>query len=347
MPSRVDRRFVTVVGMAAALVLILGSGASRAEPAPQVSASMVTTSAAQAAASLYACVRNQSGRMRIIQSGSCEKGEYLVAWSLVGPPGVRGARGPTGAGGPVGQIGPAGPQGPVGPPDGSTVLSGEGQPSVTVGEPGDFYVDLQTWSMWGPKSNETWPLGTNLIGPSGPSGGRGLSGAQGAQGAQGPPGAQGDPGGFGAYGSFDDTATVTISSVSGIPIPLRGTAFAQGVSIVDSTQVTMAAAGVYNLAASLQLLNNSNQARIVTIWLSRNGAAIPLTAADVYLGTDVTGERTVAALSYIFASAPGDSFELMITANGGSTELFYGPSRNSDRGAPEVPSSIITINQVG
>lgn len=215
------------------------------------------------------------------------------------------------------------------------------------------------WSIAGP-TGPVGPMGpqgtigaTGPRGASGPPGPPGLAGAQGNPGPQGDPGPQGNPGppgpagGFGAYGSFDDTDIVPIPATGAIPVPLRRSLLAQGVSIVDSTRITVDAAGVYNIAFSLQLLNTVNQRRVVTIWLSRNGATVPISSTDEYLATDTTGERAVAAWNFFVIAAPGDYFELMIAANGTGTEIFYGPSENSDDGAPLIPSTILTVNQVG
>jgi len=194
------------------------------------------------------------------------------------------------------------------------------------------------WSIVGP------------VGPAGPAGIRGPSGLPGVPGPSGPrgePGPSGPAGGFGAYGSFDDTDVVPIPATGAIPVPLRRTLFAQGASIVDSTKITMDTAGVYNIAFSLQLLNTVNQRRVVTIWLSQNGVAVPISSTDEYLATDTTGERAVAAWNFFVVAAPGDYFELMIAANGTGTEIFYGTSENSDDGAPLIPSAILTVNQVG
>lgn len=300
----------------------------------------------------------------MITSGGCDKGEYLVVWSVVGPPGARGVKGPTGSTGPVGPVGPVGPQGPVGPPDGSTVLSGQGQPTADVGKAGDFYVDLTTWDMWGPKSDAGWALGTSLVGPvgamgpAGPSGGRGpagppgpqgpvgATGAPGATGAQGPIGPTGPAGGFGAYGSFDDTASVPLSTAA-IPVPLRRTLDSSGVHIDDTTSIRMDDTGVYNIAFSLQLYNDQNSRSTVTIWLAKNGQSLPDTATDVFLGTTVDAERVVAAWNFFVSATPQDRFQLMIVASNANPDVYYGDSVNGALGAPKVPSTILTVNQVG
>src|SRR6516162_9043568 len=74
-----------------------------------------------------------------------------------------------------------GDQGPPGP-RGNSVLYGRGAPVMTTGVNGDFYIDLNTALMYGPKAGGTWPPGFSLIGPIGP---RGPVGPQGPVGAPG------------------------------------------------------------------------------------------------------------------------------------------------------------------
>jgi hypothetical protein len=94
-----------------------------------------------------------------------------------------------------------GDQGPPGP-RGNAVLYGHGQPTLTTGVNGDFYIDLNTALFYGPKIGGTWPPGFSLIGPIGPQGIPGPAGPVGAPGntirnGSGPP----DPS-FGNIGDF-------------------------------------------------------------------------------------------------------------------------------------------------
>ena len=81
-----------------------------------------------------------------------------------------GATGATGAAGADGTDGTDGT-------DGRTVLSGAVDPT-TEGEDGDFYINTETSTIFGPKAT-TWPAGVSLVGPQG---------IQGIQGTQGPAG---------------------------------------------------------------------------------------------------------------------------------------------------------------
>jgi len=67
--------------------------------------------------------------------------------------------------------GPQGDPGATGT-NGNTIISGSGAPSNTEGNNGDFYLDVSTYWLYGPKASGSWPIsGTSLVGPAGSSGG--------------------------------------------------------------------------------------------------------------------------------------------------------------------------------
>ena len=115
-----------------------------------------------------------------------------------GPQGATGADGATGATGPVGATGATGPAGATGATgaagaeglDGNTVLNGTGLPTPALGFDGDFYLELGTTTLYGPKAAGAWPAtGVLLVGPAGATGATGATGPTGAAGANGADGA--------------------------------------------------------------------------------------------------------------------------------------------------------------
>ena len=153
--------------------------------------------------------------------GPKANGIWPAGTSLVGPAGATGATGATGPQGPIGLTGPAGATGPQGPigltgaagpqgpigltgpagtngtngingTNGTAVLNGTTVPTSAVGANGDFFINTATNTLYGPKTNGTWPAGTTLVGPAGatgatgPQGPIGLTGPAGATGATGP-----------------------------------------------------------------------------------------------------------------------------------------------------------------
>ena len=71
--------------------------------------------------------------------------------------------------GPQGLDGPAGPIGAPGRPgqDGNTILTSEGFPRPDVGTNGDYIIDKVSWTIYGPKANGVWGIGTPLRGNGG------------------------------------------------------------------------------------------------------------------------------------------------------------------------------------
>lgn len=72
--------------------------------------------------------------------------------------------------------------------DGSTILSGAGAPSFSLGKVGDIYIDTSSWDLW-KKTNTGWIKIGNLKGEKGDTG---------SQGPTGPAGPQGEPGSDGS-----------------------------------------------------------------------------------------------------------------------------------------------------
>ena len=157
---------------------------------------------------------------------------------LQGPTGPQGDTGPAGATGAAGANGATGPTGAAGADglDGNTVLNGTGAPANTLGFDGDFYVDLATTTLYGPKAAGAWPLtGVSLVGPTGATGATGAAGADGATGATGPAGAdrgqrvrRGQPGlrvrsaPTGPSGATGATGATGLSGTAGV-VTLAGT----------------------------------------------------------------------------------------------------------------------------
>lgn len=160
-------RLAAVVGLSSALVLAVGGVAA----------------AVGNDGTIYACVNNSSGAIKIASIGTpvdgtaCAAGYQLYTWSITGPKGDTGATGPTG---PIGATGATGPTGPVG----ATGPTGDTGPTGATGPTGDTGPTGAT----GP----TGPVGaTGATGPTGPAGATGATGATGVTGATGAVGVSG------------------------------------------------------------------------------------------------------------------------------------------------------------
>src|ERR1700761_6611446 len=90
----------------------------------------------------------------------------VVACGKDGALGPQGATGATGSQGAVGAAGPAGTNGQ----NGSVINSGTTTPASTLGNTGDFYIDLATGFLYGPKTASGWGAGFSLKGATGAAG---------------------------------------------------------------------------------------------------------------------------------------------------------------------------------
>ena len=113
-----------------------------------------------------------------------------------------------------------GTPGPAGTP-GTQILSGQGAPASSLGSTGDFYIDLASYRLYGPKTSAGWGTGVALTGasgaqgPGGPAGPQGPAGATGATGPQGVPGPAGIPGPVGPQGPQGPAGTTAFGTNTG------------------------------------------------------------------------------------------------------------------------------------
>lgn len=160
----------------------------------------------------------------------------------------------------------------------------------------------------------------------------------------------------GYHGNFYDTTTQIAASSGGYPNPnqnnsapmamkFNNTDFANGISIVSNSRITIANTGVYNIQFSAQFYNTGGNAEIVWIWVRKNGADVPDTNTYVPLGASVNNEQTVAAWNYLVDAIGGDYYELMwASTQWNKVELYYeAAAANPPR--PEVPSVILSVVQ--
>ena len=141
----------------------------------------------------------------------------------------------------------------------NTVLSGSGVPAKSFGIDGDFYIDIKTMNMYGPKKNNNWPLPISMRGPAGPAGANGAdgkngtsgsvsagtSGPQGPAGPAGPAGAKGETGATGPQGPAGPAGSSSGSTGPAGPKGDTGATGAQGakgdtgtVPVIQSVNLT-------------------------------------------------------------------------------------------------------------
>ncbi len=198
-------------------------------------------------------------------------------------------------------------------------------------------------------TGDTGPTGaTGPTGDTGPTGATGNTGSQGPTGNTGAIGHTGAGGALGYWGSFWSTNTQTNPS----PAVIRTFTFNQfdsnnnGVSVISSSQITFANAGVYNIQFSAQLEKTDNGDDILEIWLSKNGTAITDTNTKITL-TGNSG-KTVGAWNFLVNLNAGDYIELKWYSSDTAARIFAEEAVTSpvELARPAIPSIILTAQQV-
>ena len=244
----------------------------------------------------------------------------LVTYAPAPDDGATGATGPQGATGPSG--GPTGATGATG----LQILNGSGPPSTGVGVVGDFYIDISTYELYGPKFTTlfgvSWgspqslvgatgsPGGatgaTGLTGATGPSGGpTGATGATGVQGPTGPQGIQGPSGATGLTGATGSTyqsisySDLEIGTGNKIVSVLSGLAYSVGQKVIIANAVNQLMTGTvtnYNIVNG-QLTVDVSEAigsGIYTYWVVNLYGAIGPEGSTGATGSGATGATGVA-----------------------------------------------------
>lgn len=192
---------------------------------------------------------------------------------------------------------------------------------------------------------------TGPQGPPGPQGDQGIQGIQGSQGTQGIQGIQGPAGASGMasayFGSFYDLQDQSVSALNtGQPVLIRNTdaTVTNGFSVVNNSQITAVNSGKYNVAFSFQVHHRSGggSGSDLEVWLVKNGSAIP--DSNTRLHIDSNSPYDVAAWNFFVSLNAGDNVEIYWATNNFNIVLEH---NTGSMGGPVIPSTIVTINQVG
>jgi hypothetical protein len=152
---------------------------------------------------------------------------------------------------------------------------------------------------------------------------------------------------FGASASYHSRVTQGPQASANLvqPFTFSTTDWETGIERVDNTKIKMLSAGKYNIAFSAQLVQ-ANNAGTVNIWLNKNGTPMAYTNTKVVVESNAT--YTVAAWNFFVDAAANDYYELIWSSSSTHTTVQYDPAQTINGNLhPEIPSIIVTVNQVG
>jgi hypothetical protein len=146
-----------------------------------------------------------------------------------------------------------------------------------------------------------------------------------------------------SYYSTVDQGPFTANTIN--PMTVNVTDWQTGISVANSSKITFANAGKYNIAFSAQM-HQTNSSSLTNIWLAKNGTAMAYTNTKV--ATTANNPYTVAAWNFFVNAAAGDYYQIMWSSDSNHTVLEAEAATGSGATLhPEIPSVIVTVNQVG
>lgn len=107
--------------------------------------------------------------------------------------------------------------------------------------------------------------------------------------------------------SVDQTGNVAAATAVTFNTDLTGT----GISVVASTQITLAAAGTYMLAPSIQFANSGANDHDITVWFRKNGSNIANSATIITIPKIGDGGSAMFSLSFFDTVTAGQYIEIM------------------------------------
>jgi hypothetical protein len=148
-----------------------------------------------------------------------------------------------------------------------------------------------------------------------------------------------------AIGQFDSHVdqTATSANVAYVVQISDAADFNTGITIASSTNVTVAATGVYSINASIQFANSDSSDHTSTFWFKKDGTNIPNSASIISVPKATDGGKTLAQVT-IFESMTISSYvQLVWSVSNVAVTLDYSSATAT---APEVPSVIFNIQRI-
>jgi hypothetical protein len=151
------------------------------------------------------------------------------------------------------------------------------------------------------------------------------------------------------YGAFYDTTDQTAASTTtAYAITLNSTTLSNGVSVENSSQITFAYEGVYNIQFSIQLANDTNATQDIDIWFRKNGVDISYSNSRFGLAQRKSAGdpyHVIGSLNYVDSFLENDYVQLYWKTSSTSAYIESYTALSSPT-RPAIPSVILTATFV-
>lgn len=149
-----------------------------------------------------------------------------------------------------------------------------------------------------------------------------------------------------ATGQFESHVdqTATSANVAYVVQMNNAAPFNTGITIASSTNVTVAAAGIYSINSSIQFANSDTANHNATFWYRRNGSNIANSASVISVPKATDGGKTLAQVTIFESLSISDYVQLVWATTNTAVTLDYSAASGV---IPEIPSVIFNMTRIG
>lgn len=146
------------------------------------------------------------------------------------------------------------------------------------------------------------------------------------------------------YGAFYDTTIQTNPVASGTNyFSLNTVSLQDGIAVVSGSRVVIPSSGVYNIQFSAQADKTDSGTDTLDIWLVRNNVSESWSNSRITL--DGNNAKALPAWNFLVNANVGDNFQIAWSSPDTDVRLFAASGLTNPT-RPEIPSVILTVNQV-
>lgn len=148
-----------------------------------------------------------------------------------------------------------------------------------------------------------------------------------------------------AIGQFESHVdqTATSANVAYTANMNNAASFNTGITVASSTNVTVAAAGVYSINASIQFANSDSSDHDVTFWFRKNGTNIPNSASKLTVPKAADGGQALAQVTIFESLAISNYVQLIWAVENIAVTMDYSAASGV---IPEIPSLIFNMQRI-
>lgn len=137
--------------------------------------------------------------------------------------------------------------------------------------------------------------------------------------------------------------TATSANVAYTASMNNAASFNTGITVASSTNVTVAAAGIYSINASIQFANSDSSDHDVTFWFKKNGTNIPNSASKLTVPKAADGGQALAQVTIFESLAISNYVQLIWAVENIAVTMDYSAASGV---IPEIPSLIFNMQRI-